>query len=294
MALRMENSLSKQDILYIYLNQIYFGHGAYGLEMASRTYFRKPAKKLNLAEAALLAGLPKAPSRFSPVFHPERAKNRQIYVLNRMLKEGYINEEEMSKHIQKDITVFVRKNFSEYAPYYLETVRRILLLYMEAEDLVSAGLKIRTAMDLEKQKIAQKALRKGLEDLDKRQGFRGAQTHLANEEERQAWTEKRDKSLKSKIKDRLVLPGLELTLKEGEEEIPEEFFQQFKERFKKLEGEQNSKKFWFQRKDKLAGKRFPALISKVDKQQIEVLTPWGRGDGGLRGLQLGCPCGEKA
>ena len=173
LALRMENSLSKQDILYIYLNQIYLGHGAYGLEMASRTYFGKSAKGLNVAEAALLAGLPKAPSRFSPVFYPARAKSRQLYVLNRMRQEGYISEEEMNQHANQNIKVFLRRDFSQENPYYLETVRRILLMYLESEAILQSGLKVYTAMDFEKQKSAQKALKRGLEDLDRRQGFRG-------------------------------------------------------------------------------------------------------------------------
>ena len=274
LALRIENSLSKQDILYIYLNQIYLGHGAYGLEMASRTYFRKSVKDIGLAEAALLAGLPKAPSRFSPVFYPARAKSRQLYVLNRMRQEGYINEEEMNRYANQDIKVFVRKDFSAESPYYLETVRRILLIYLESEDLLQSGLKIRTAMDLEKQKQAQKALKKGLEDLDKRQGFRGVKNNLTSTEEQKIWAEKRDQQLRSKLKKHLFIPGFVLSLDE-EEEIPKEFFVQFKEKFKSLEEQELSKDFWFKSQSQLEGKVFESLISKVKKDNIEVLTPWG-------------------
>lgn len=275
LALRTEHSLSKQDILSIYLNQIYLGHGAYGLEMASRTYFRKSAKELNLAEAALLAGLPKAPSRFSPVFRPDKAKSRQIYVLNRMRQEGYISEEEMEKYSNQDIKVFVRKDFSAESPYYLETVRRILLMYLESEDLLESGLKIRTAMDLEKQKLAQQALKKGLENLDKRQGFRAVKKNLALPEERKEFSEKRDEQLRARIKKHLIIPGFSLTLNEGEEEIPEEFFEEFKKRFEALEEKRLSRSFWFENRKLLEGKIFSALISKVEKGRIEVLTPWG-------------------
>ena len=235
LSLRMENSLSKQDILYIYLNQIYLGHGAYGLEMASKTYFRKPAKELDVAESALLAGLPKAPSRFSPIFYPARAKSRQIYVLNRMRQEGYISEEEMNKYSNQKIKVFLRKDFSAESPYYLETIRRILLSHFTSKDLLQSGLKIYTAMDLEKQKQAQKALREGLENLDKRQGFRGVKKNLTSLEERESFIKKTDKKLRFKIKKHITIPGFILSLTEENDEIPEVFFKEFKEKFKTLD-----------------------------------------------------------
>ena len=275
LALRIESSLSKQDILYIYLNQIYLGHGAYGLEMASQTYFHKSVRDINVAEAALLAGLPKAPSRYSPVFRPDRAKSRQIYVLNRMRQEGYITEEEMKKHLSQDIKVFVRKDFSAESPYYLETVRRILLKYMESKDLLEKGLKIWTAMDLEKQKTAQKALRKGLEDLDKRQGFRRVKKHLALEEEKQTWATDRDKKLRAEVRKHLVIPGFVLSLREEDKEIPQEFFKEFREKFKAMEEKKLSSSFWFENKKLLEGKIFSALISQVKRDKIKVLTPWG-------------------
>ena len=275
LALRMENSLSKQDILYIYLNQIYLGHGAYGLEMASRTYFRKSVKEISVAEAALLAGLPKAPSRFSPVYRPDRAKSRQLYVLNRMRQESYISEEEMNQYAKEDLKVFVRRDFSEESPYYLETVRRILLLYMNTKTLLTSGLKIYTAMDLKKQKVAQQALRKGLEGLDKRQGFRGVQKHLSSLEEKNSFSKKRDKDLRFQMKKYLTIPGFTLTLKGKNDEVPKEFFRQFKEKFKSMEEEKFSKQFWFDNLEILEGKIFDALVSKVDEKHIEVLTPWG-------------------
>ena len=293
LALRMENSLSKQDILYIYLNQIYLGHGAYGLEMASRTYFRKSAKELNVAEAALLAGLPKAPSRFSPAFYPARAKSRQLYVLNRMRQEGYISEEEMNQYSNQNIKVFLRRDFSEESPYYLETVRRILLMYLESDDLLQSGLKIYTAMDLEKQKSAQKALRKGLEDLDQRQGFRGVKQHLASPEERQTFTEQRDAELRSQIKRHLIIPGFVLSLDPETEEIPEEFFKEFKDKFRTLEEKKMSQSFWFNNYEKLEGKVFSALISKVEKDKIEVLTPWGQETVDLKDFDWAVPVDKK-
>ncbi|MCZ0932871.1 MAG: transglycosylase domain-containing protein, partial [Oligoflexia bacterium] len=275
LSLRMESSLTKQDILYIYLNQIYLGHGAYGVEMAVRTYFRKSIKDITVAEAALLAGLPKAPSRFSPVFNPDLAKSRQIYVLNRMRQEGYISEEEMNKYLNEDIKVFVRKDFSAKNPYYLETVRRLLLQYIEETDLLEKGLKIYTFMDLEKQKYAQKALRKGLEEWDKRQGFRGVEKSIASLEEQKSFREEEEKRLRSQVKSHLILPGFALSLDEETEEIPPEFFIEFEKKFKALEEKNKSPSFWLERKDQLGGKVFSALISQVQSDKIKVLTPWG-------------------
>ena len=293
LALRMENSLSKQDILYIYLNQIYFGHGAYGLEMASRTYFRKSVKDIGVAEAALLAGLPKAPSRFSPVFYPARAKSRQIYVLNRMRQEGYISEAEMKQYSHQDIKVFVRKDFSEESPYYLETVRRILLIYLESENLLQSGLKVWTAMDWEKQKSAQKALKKGLEDLDHRQGFREVKKHLASEEERQAFRGQRDRELRAQIKNHLIIPGFTLSLDKENEEIPPGFFKEFREKFKTLEEQRLAPSFWFENRKALEGKIFSALISQVEKDKIEVLTPWGSETVALKDFDWAVPLEKK-
>ena len=275
LSLRMENALTKQDILYIYLNQIYLGHGAYGVEMASRTYFRKSIADITVAEAALLAGLPKAPSRFSPVFNPDRAKSRQIYVLNRMRQEGYITEEEMKEYLNEDIKIFVRKDFSAQSPYYLETARRLLLKYIEEKDLLEKGLKIYTFMDLEKQKYAQRALKKGLEEWDKRQGFRSVKKNISDPEEQKNFKLEEEKKLRSQIKTDFTLPGFVLSLEPETEEIPAEFFVKFKEKFKSLEEKNKSPSFWLDRKKQLEGKIFSALISKVDSDKITVLTPWG-------------------
>ena len=104
-AWQMEQKLSKQDILYIYLNQIYLGHGAYGVEAAARTYFGKSAKELGVAEAALLAGLVQAPSRYSPLRHPRRARTRQVYVIGRMAEEGFITKEQAQAALNQPVDV---------------------------------------------------------------------------------------------------------------------------------------------------------------------------------------------
>jgi len=173
LALKMEESLSKEDILYLYLNQIYFGQSAHGIELAAQTYFRKPAQKLTLAETALLAGLPKAPTAYSPVHNPVRAKERQVYVLNRMAEVGYITKDLAKTTAAEPVKVYLRENYKDVAPYFLETVRLLLIQKIGGEAVLDQGLKVTTSLDLQKQLAANEAVLAGLKELDKRQGFRG-------------------------------------------------------------------------------------------------------------------------
>lgn len=181
LARRMEKDLSKEDIMYLYLNQIYFGQGAYGIEMAAQVYFNKSAKDLDIHEAAMLAGLPKAPSAFSPVSNPERAKIRQKYVLSRMEEEGFITKEQKTEHSDKELKVYFKEDYKDFAPFFLEAVRLELIKEFGEDQVLDKGLKIYTSLDLEKHKVAQAALKKGVEDLDKRQGYRGPLGKLQTE-----------------------------------------------------------------------------------------------------------------
>ena len=183
LALRMERHLSKEHILYLYLNQIYLGHGAYGVGMASEIYFRKKVKDLNLAEASLLAGLPQAPSRFSPIYNSKKAKDRQLYVLQRMKEEQYIKKEEAEQVAGSDLKIYLREEFQKKAPYYQETLRQILSQELGEENLLSKGFRITTSMDIRLQQLARYHLQVGLKELDKRQGFRGAIKKLEDEEQ---------------------------------------------------------------------------------------------------------------
>ncbi len=177
LAYRIDKSFSKDDILFLYLNQIYLGHGSYGVQAAAETYFGRPAKELTLAECALLAGLPQAPSRYSPVVNPDLAKQRQIYVLKRMAVEGYITNEEADKAMAEPIDVNVKgrskPGFNSKAPFYTEYVRSYIEKKYGEEALYEQGLKIYTSMDLSMQINAQEEIARGLRNLDKRQGFRG-------------------------------------------------------------------------------------------------------------------------
>lgn len=206
LASRMESHLTKEEILYLYLNQIYLGHGAYGIGMASHIYFKKEVKDLTLEESALLAGLPQAPSRFSPISDAKKAKSRQIYVLSRMVEEEYLSEEAALASRAKPIKVFMRENYSSKAPYFVETVRQLLIDEIGEEVLLTAGLEVHTSLDLEMQKEAQIQLKKGLKDLDKRQGFRGPLKNIsASEEKIQFFKEREKKWISSKKNYRIVL-----------------------------------------------------------------------------------------
>lgn len=179
LAWRIEKSFSKDEILYLYLNQIYLGHGAYGVEAAAENYFGKHAKEMNLAECSILAGLPQAPSRYSPFRFPDRARQRQKYVLIRMVEEGYITPEQKQAALDTELDIRPRKNwFIDSVPCYTEHVRRYALAAYGEDALYHQGLQIHTAVDIDFQKIARKAVERGLRDLDKRLGYRGPMAHL--------------------------------------------------------------------------------------------------------------------
>jgi penicillin-binding protein 1A len=183
LAYRIDKRFTKDQILYLYLNQIYLGNGAYGVEAAAQNYYGKSAKDMSLAECAMLAGLPQAPSRYSPFRYPDRAKKRQIYVLRRMAAEGYISDEDATYAINTKLDIRPRKNwYRENVPYYTEHIRQMLVEMFGREKVYNEGLEVYTCVNIEMQKIARAAIQKGLSDLDKRQGYRGAEKHLLPEQ----------------------------------------------------------------------------------------------------------------
>ncbi len=189
LAYRLESYLTKEDILTIYMNQIFLGSNAYGVEQAARTYFGKHAKDLTLAEAALIAGLPQAPSRYNPYRYPGAAKIRQKYVLERLYDLEWISKEEYDEALNQELVfTTMEENAGPESAYYLEEVRRLLIEELSAENmqkrgvflpvygeqaLYELGLTIKTAMVPELQNAAYKALRQGLEITSKRQGWQG-------------------------------------------------------------------------------------------------------------------------
>ena len=175
LARDLERRFTKQEILFLYLNQIYFGQGAYGLQEAARSYFAKPVSELTVSEAALLAGLPKAPSRFSPFRNPTRAEQRRVYVLNRMLEEKYIDAETHERALAEPPALSEEVWREKYAAaaYFTEEVRRTLFETLGGDVVLEGGLRIETTLDLPSQQVAVDAVQQGLETLDRRQGYRG-------------------------------------------------------------------------------------------------------------------------
>lgn len=183
LAKRMEDRLSKDEILYLYLNQIYLGAGAYGVQAAAESYFGKNVDQLNLAEISMLAGLPKAPNAYSPIKHLEKARERQGYVLDRMVKEGYITQAEADHARKTPIDLHpMKKVNNEQSAYFLEHLRIQLEQKYGEDQLYKGGLKIYTTMNADMQRAAYESLRKGLKEVDKRQGFRGPVKYLTEAE----------------------------------------------------------------------------------------------------------------
>tara|TARA_B100001971_G_scaffold28002_1_gene22348 strand:- start:4054 stop:6393 length:2340 start_codon:yes stop_codon:yes gene_type:complete len=174
LAFRIERALSKERILELYLNQIYLGEGSYGIASASLEYFDKPISKLNYAEASLLASLPKAPSKYNPFKNADLAKHRRNLVIKNLLENSYINEEKYSELINSEIKLRKRKKkYLEDARYYVEDVRKYLVEKYGFNKIYKQGFTIKTPINLELQSIATQSLREGLEEYDKRKGWRG-------------------------------------------------------------------------------------------------------------------------
>jgi len=172
LSYKIDKYLTKDEILNLYLNQIYLGHGTYGIESASIGYFGKSAKELTLPEAALLAGLPKAPNTYSPFLHFERAKQRQAYVLSRMVEDKYITQAEMDKAVNVRLKLRDIKPKDKIAAYFVEHIRRYVQEKYGADVLYKEGLSIYTTLNLTAQKAARDALEKGLTELEGREKYK--------------------------------------------------------------------------------------------------------------------------
>jgi penicillin-binding protein 1A len=178
LAFKIEASLSKQQILELYINQIYLGQRAYGFASAAQIYYGKPLDQLTIAEHAMLAGLPKAPSRFNPVTNPARAKLRQQYVLRRMRELDMITPQQFAD-AGKEVPP-VKQAMNEYgvrADYFAEMVRA-QMFERYGEETYTRGLKVHTTLNVEHQRAAYQAVRKGVLEYDKRHGYRGPEAYV--------------------------------------------------------------------------------------------------------------------
>jgi penicillin-binding protein 1A len=179
LARQLSEKLSKEQILELYLNQIYYGHGRYGCEEAARFYFGKSVRDVDIAEAALLAGLPQSPERLSPRKHPEAAKNRQRYVLGQLAERGYLDRALAERLGAQPIRIARDTAPSpELAAEAVDSVYRVLAEQFPGTPAAQLGLVIQTTIDAKLQLLARQALERGLEDLDQRQGFRGPVGHV--------------------------------------------------------------------------------------------------------------------
>ena len=198
LAFRIERALSKERILELYLNQIYLGSGAYGVAAASLEYFDKSIKELDYSESALLAALPKAPSRYNPYKDVNLAKFRRDLVLKNLYDNNFLNKNKYQLYKNQPIYLKkIKKVFLEDSQYYIEDVRKNIIEKLTYEKVYKQGFNINTPINLELQKIATNSLRKGLIAYDRRKGWRGPILNLEVEDKWFSKIKKKDKLEKS-------------------------------------------------------------------------------------------------
>jgi penicillin-binding protein 1A len=173
LAIQIERRFTKPQIFTLYANQIFLGSGVYGFEAASEYYFNKPARKLKLEEAALLAGLPKAPQYYSPINHPDRALKRRNLVLNAMLEDGKITAQQAAEARNIPIQLNLQRDPNSLAPYFVEEVRRYLENKYGSDQVLERGLKVYTSLNVELQIAANHAVLDGLAAYERRHGWKG-------------------------------------------------------------------------------------------------------------------------
>jgi penicillin-binding protein 1A len=173
LAVQIERRFTKPQIFTLYANQIYLGHGVYGFEAASQFYFSKPAKQLTLDEAALLAGLPKSPSYYSPITHPDHALKRRNLVINSMLEDGIITAQQAAAARDQPIHLDVAHDPDSLAPYFVEEIRRYLEAKYGSDQVHEGGLRVYTSLDMDLQRAANRAVFDGLAVYERRHGWRG-------------------------------------------------------------------------------------------------------------------------
>src|SRR5437868_12027421 len=173
LAIQIERRFTKPQIFTLYANQIFLGHGVYGFEAASEFYFSKPAKKLTLEEAALLAGVPKGPGIYSPVYHPDRAQKRRNLVINAMLEDGKITAAQAADARSAPLVLHLAHDSNSLAPYFVEEIRRYLEGKYGSDQVHEGGLKVYTSLDSDLQKAANRAVLDGLAAYERRHGWRG-------------------------------------------------------------------------------------------------------------------------
>ncbi len=178
LTFKLEHLLTKDQILEIYMNQIFLGNRAYGFAAASETYFGKPLKEITVAEAAMLAGLPKAPSAYNPIANPKRARSRQLYIIDRMLENGFITVAEADAAKKQELKIKTAANSHQVHAEYVSEMVRQLMYAQYGDETYTRGLNVQTTLRSADQDVAYKALRRGIMDFERRQIYRGPEKFI--------------------------------------------------------------------------------------------------------------------
>lgn len=215
LAFKIEQNLSKDKILELYINQIYLGQRSYGFSAAAQTYFGKPLEEIDIAEAAVLAGLPKAPSTYNPISNPKRAKSRQLYVLGRLHKLKLISREELSTLEAQSIVVKKQSLvFATPADYVTEMVRQVIYDRFQ-EDAYSKGIRVYTTIRQQDQNAAYYALRKNLIEYDRRHGYRGPEGYIDLFKHGSNQEKTLDEALDDITENDMIYPAIVLSVKQN-------------------------------------------------------------------------------
>jgi penicillin-binding protein 1A len=216
LALEIERRYSKDEILRMYCNQVYMGHGRYGLEAASQFYLGKHAAELELSEAALLAGLIQRPEGLSPFKNPEGAVRRRNHVIDRMVEEDVLTPAQADEAKRTPLQLSTRHDVTDIAPYFVEEIRRALQAKYGDEGIYQGGLEVTTGIDVSMQRIATEAVEEGLRELDKRQGWRGRIDKVAAGQAPATWA---SASWRGGVVERGIYDGVVLTTTRGRARI---------------------------------------------------------------------------
>lgn len=187
LAKKIEDNLNKEEILFLYLNQMYFGGGYYGIKMAAKGYYNKELQDLTIAEGALLAGLLARPHGYSPYVNSLYSKKRQGYVLKRLYETKKITEDEYKEALNEELKIYAKKDSLRKAGYFVDWVKREIYKKIPEEEFSTGGYEVITSLDWEYQKKAEESVLKGLKKIDKRQGYKGPLGTISNLEEQEAF-----------------------------------------------------------------------------------------------------------
>ncbi|MCB9060652.1 MAG: PBP1A family penicillin-binding protein [Halobacteriovoraceae bacterium] len=266
LAQKIEKKFSKEDILFLYLNQVYLGGGYYGVKSAFRGYFRKELSEASVAESAMIAGLLVAPGRYSPYRNPLYAKRRQAYVLKRMFETGKISESEYKLALQEKIKYFTREGSVFKAPYFTEWIRQKVVDIVGEDNFKENGFIVQTTLDWDLQNRAEIAIAQGVKEIDKRQGFKGPLQHLETDEEIEKFIIEYRKNLLEEKSEYFILDGD--SKKQYEFEYNEEEYLKVKNDYFSSIEKINSNDFEWNSNDPMldlleVGKDYKAVVIKV-------------------------------